>query len=307
MDIRPSDLPLLVSLDALLEEKNVTRAAAKLHMSQPALSAQLARLRLLFKDPLLVPSETGRGMVATKKAVDLAAPLREALARLGTIGARTQAFDPQRSATTFRIVGNSNAIATLGQRLVHSIQEQGNPALRISLASADADRSLQQFESGDVDLLLGPAMAIPDALKMRRLTTDRYVMAQRRHHPRGTGPLTLESYCSLNHVLVSGSGRFNGMMDEHLKKREQTRRVSVVVPGYDMVPGILDGTDLVATLPVGFLQAFDGRFDTFELPLDIPESSLAMAWHSRSDKDPAHRWLRDTLVHACQCGTTGNC
>ncbi len=99
MNIRPSDLPLLVSLDALLELKNVTHAAQRLHMSQPALSSQLARLRVLFKDPLLMPSDTGRGMVATPRADQLASPLREAIGKLSLLG-KDSAFDPATSSAS---------------------------------------------------------------------------------------------------------------------------------------------------------------------------------------------------------------
>ncbi|MDQ0010206.1 DNA-binding transcriptional LysR family regulator [Luteibacter jiangsuensis] len=297
MNLKPSDLPLLVSLDMLLEERNVTRAASKLHVSQPALSAQLARLRRLFKDPLLVPSETGRGMVPTPKAEEMAAALRDALSQLGTLGDPNGTFDPTRDAATFRIGGSFSAVSTFAKPLIQAFQEQRNRELRLAFRTGweDAD-VLAQFENGEIDILLAPNEQLPSSLKMRSLMADEFVMLQRAGHPRGTQPLTIGDYCSLGHLIVSTSGRMYGLMDVRLKELGLVRDVLVSAPHGDTVGPILRATDLVCTLPQSMVDAVGPGVEAYAIPFDMPDMSLAMAWHSRLDKQPAHRWLRDELI-----------
>jgi DNA-binding transcriptional LysR family regulator len=297
MNLKPSDLPLLVSLDMLLEERNVTRAASKLHVSQPALSAQLARLRRLFKDPLLVPSETGRGMVPTPKAEEMAACLRDALSQLGTLGDPNDAFDPSCDAATFRIGGSFSAVSTFAKPLIQNFQGYGNRELRLAFRTGCEELDiLAQFEGGEIDVLLAPNEQVPPSLKMRPLMADEFVMLQRVGHPRGTRPLTIEDYCSMGHLIVSTSGRMYGLMDVRLKELGLTRDVQVSAPHGDTIGPILNATDLVCTLPQSMIEAVGPGVEAYSIPFDMPDMSLAMAWHSRLDKQPAHRWLRDELI-----------
>lgn len=297
MNLKPSDLPLLVSLDMLLEERNVTRAASKLHVSQPALSAQLARLRRLFNDPLLVPSETGRGMVPTPKAEEMAATLRDALSQLGTLGDPNGNFDPTLDAATFRIAGSVSAVGTFALPLIQSFQEKGNRLLRVSFRSGCEDQDvLGLFESGDVDILLVRNEEVPGSLKMRQLMADEFVMVQRADHPRGRRRPTVEEYCSLSHLVVSSSGRLDSLMDAHLKDRGLSRDVLVAAPNGESVGPLLNATDLVCTIPQSMLDSLGPGIEAFALPFDMPDTALAMAWHNRLDKQPAHRWLRDELI-----------
>ncbi|OCG95434.1 LysR family transcriptional regulator, partial [Xanthomonas euvesicatoria] len=246
MNIRPSDLPLLVSLDALLELKNVTHAAQRLHMSQPALSSQLARLRVLFKDPLLMPSDTGRGMVATPRADQLASPLREAIGKLSLLG-KDSAFDPSTSSASFRIAAAADAIGTLGAGLAGSIQAQGNPKMRLEFVQIGADTSLDAFESGELDLLIDHAQAVPSALRLRRLRDERYVLVQRRGHPRGTAALSAASYSRLSHVQVAHAQACNLAIDAQLQQLGHTRQIAVTVSQCATARDIVLGTDMVAT------------------------------------------------------------
>ncbi|MDQ7997104.1 MAG: LysR family transcriptional regulator [Luteibacter sp.] len=297
MNLKPSDLPLLVSLDMLLEERNVTRAASKLHVSQPALSAQLARLRRLFNDPLLVPSETGRGMVPTPKAEEMAAPLRDALSQLGTLADPGGVFDPVRDAATFRIAGSTSAVGTFALPLIQSFQEKGNRALKVAFRAGYEDQDvLGLFESGEIDILLVPNEDVPSSLKMRQLMADEFVMVQRAGHPRGTHRLSVEEYCSLSHMVVSSSGRLEGLLDQHLKQRGLTRDVLVSASNGESIGPMLNATDLVCTVPQSMFDSLGAGIEAYALPFDIPDTALAMAWHSRLDKQPAHRWLREELT-----------
>ncbi|MFW9453488.1 LysR family transcriptional regulator [Xanthomonas euvesicatoria] len=295
MNIRPSDLPLLVSLDALLELKNVTHAAQRLHMSQPALSSQLARLRVLFKDPLLMPSDTGRGMVATPRADQLASPLREAIGKLSLLG-KDSAFDPSTSSASFRIAA-ADAIGTLGAGLAGSIQAQGNPKMRLEFVQIGADTSLDAFESGELDLLIDHAQAVPSALRLRRLRDERYVLVQRRGHPRGTAALSAASYSRLSHVQVAHAQACNLAIDAQLQQLGHTRQIAVTVSQCATARDIVLGTDMVATVPAT-LAAESGHapLDCFDLPFPLPDMALAMAWHRRNDGHAAHRWLRERVL-----------
>ncbi|MGX2089638.1 LysR family transcriptional regulator [Xanthomonas axonopodis] len=295
MNIRPSDLPLLVSLDALLELKNVTHAAQRLHMSQPALSSQLARLRVLFKDPLLMPSDTGRGMVATPRADQLASPLREAIGKLSLLG-KDSAFDPSTSSASFRIAA-ADAIGTLGAGVAGSIQAQGNPKMRLEFVQIGADTSLDAFESGELDLLIDHAQAVPSALRLRRLRDERYVLVQRRGHPRGTAALSAASYSRLSHVQVAHAQACNLAIDAQLQQLGHTRQIAVTVSQCATARDIVLGTDMVATVPAT-LAAESGHapLDCFDLPFPLPDMALAMAWHRRNDGHAAHRWLRERVL-----------
>jgi DNA-binding transcriptional LysR family regulator len=295
MDIKPADLPLLVALNALLDENNVTRAAARLHVSQPALSAQLARLRELFGDPLLVPSESGRGMVPTARAEQLKAPLQEALRQLGAALNEPVVFDPATAERTFVVAGNDNALTMFGLELVRQVAQSNGAGLRVAFREPDVAAVVAQMERGETDLLLAAARSIPGALKSVPICKERYYMAQRKKHPRGAAAPTLKQYCALGHVLVSGRGEFRSNIDEQLQALKCTRHVAVAVPHYNLVPAIVANSDYICTLPIRFLQRFAGYLDIFPLPFALPEFAMSMAWHPRSDNDPAHRWLRSQL------------
>lgn len=297
MDIRSADLPLLASLDVLLEERSVTRAAERLHLSQPAVSAQLARLRELLGDPLLLPSETGRGMVPTARALELQQPLRAALDLLRQAVRRDPPpFDPASAARTFRIAGNDNSILMLMLETVREAFQINAHGLKFAMVTPDYQRIAAQMAAGEVDLLVGGPRFMPDSLRSVSLQSVEFRMAQRKRHPRGQGPLTLASYCALRHALVSNEGGFTGFIDELLSAQGMSREVVLSVAQYNLLPPLLAATDLVATLPSRFLDQFADQLDTFALPLDAPALPMAMAWHARSDLDPGHVWLREQLA-----------
>jgi DNA-binding transcriptional LysR family regulator len=287
----------LLSLDVLIEEANVTRAAARLGMSQPALSAQLARLRGVFGDPLLVPSETGRGMLPTTRALELKDPLHAALKDLETIVHRPFSFDPRLDARTFSIAASDNATIVLGLPLVERLRVTAGPGIHIAFQSARSDAVASQLERGEVDLLIGSQRMEPPAMKARKLIDETYLMVQRKGHPRGGARLDLDGYCSLQHVLVSTSGgSFHGFIDEQLEKLGYRRSVVLSVHQFVLAPMIVEATDFVSTLPERFAQRFSDRLDMFELPFAAEGFSLFAAWHPRAQTDPAHRWLRRELM-----------
>lgn len=149
-DLRRIDLNLLVSLDALLAECNVTRAAERLHLSQPALSAQLAKLRQIFGDPLLLPAETGRGMTPTARALALAAPLSSALKDLEAVVCHQPSFDPFTDVRTFQVAANDNAMTVIGLPLIEKLSAHAGPGVRIAFRTPEVALIAGQMERGEV-------------------------------------------------------------------------------------------------------------------------------------------------------------
>ncbi|WP_051888434.1 LysR family transcriptional regulator [Caballeronia sordidicola] len=297
IDLRGIDLNLLVSLDALLAESNVTRAAQRLHLTQPAVSTQLARLRQIFGDPLLIPAETGRGMTRSTRALELMEPLHLALKNLEAVVRHQSSFDPHTDHRSFVIAANDNATAVLGQRLMEQLPTLAGPGVRIAFVVADQPSMATRLERGEIDLLLGSERMVPASMKARKLFDEHFVVVQRKGHPRGTAPLDLDTYCALNHVLVSTSGgSFHGFMDEHLDALGRERRVVLSVQHFTLVPELLARTDYVSTLPARFAERYRARLDIFDLPFEARGFTLFAAWPPRNQADPAHVWLRDTLA-----------
>lgn len=295
MDMKPADLALLVSLEALIEENNVTRAAVRLHLSQPAMSAHLARLRDLFGDPLLLPAENGRGMVPTARALALRAPLQQALQQLRHAVAPPATFDPGTAERTFVIAANDNVTTMFGVDLARQAARQTQGRVRLRFCEAPVAGLAESMEQGGIDLLLGAARMMPETVKTVQLSRERYVAAQRTGHPRGTRALTLDQYCNYPHVLVSARGDFRGLIDERLEQLGRTRQVAAVTAHYNIAPQLLQETDYLCTLPERFLSRHQDTLDLFKLPFELPDFFIAMGWHPRSHDDPGHRWLRGLL------------
>ncbi|WP_043696008.1 LysR family transcriptional regulator [Luteibacter sp. 9133] len=296
MDMKRSDLSLLISLDTLLDELNVTRAAKRLNLSQPTLSGQLSRLREIFDDPLLVPAETGRGMVPTERALELRPRLAEALSGLRAALASSIPFDPRRSRRTFSISANDNLFTILGLGVLARVAAFANPSLRLSFVPVDEAETLAKMERGELDIALGLAGKMPGSLKSRSLLRDRFKVAQRRGHSRGSAAMDLATYCSMAHVMVSRRGHFQGALDAALEQHGRRRNVTLSVPSYNHVPLVLGMTDAIATLPGRMLARYEHELDLYDLPLDMPSFDLVMAWHPRAESDASHIWLRDMFI-----------
>lgn len=301
VDLKGLDLNLLRSLAVLIDTRNVTHAAERLHLSQSAISAQLARLRAGFGDPLLIPSDSGRGMVATARALALAPALDGLLKDIEALVRGAPVFDPAADERTFHVAASDNAIVALGLPLVEAVWRSAGPGVRIAFRAPEAASIAQQMESGTIDLLIGSERMVPPTMKARELLAERFVLVQRKGHPRGTVALDLDGYCRLSHVLVSTSGgSFHGFMDEHLEKLGRARNVALSVQQFTLVPELLRHTDLVCTVPSRLAARFSNQLDTFELPFKAQGFTLHMAWHARNHADPAIRWLHDRLIECAE-------
>lgn len=305
MDIRRPDLPLLISLDALLEERNVTRAAKRLNISQPALSTQLGRLRDMFNDPLLVPSQAGRGMAPTDRALAIQPRLHQALLDLQGAVALSEDFKPLTAKRDFVVAVNDNFFTLVGLNVAQSVLAHQARGIRLSFIPPIEANLTYRMERGEIDLYVGLAQKVPEALKFRFLLRDEFRMAQRKRHPRGTEIPSLAEYCDLAHVMVSQEGEFKSSVDNVLEGLGRQRHVALTVSGYNQIALILEDTDCVATLPSRLLQRYANGLDVLPLPFHLPEFEVVMAWHPRSHVDPAHQWLREHFIRAADQPTTG--
>ena len=294
MDIHNVDLNLLVALEALLSERNVTRAAQRLGLSQPAMSAALARLRTLFNDPLLL--RTSRGMLPTAKGVELAAPVKQVLDEIGRIVRQADAFDPARAEVTFTITASDYVEFTILPRLVDHFEARA-PGCRLAVRPINFATLPEQLERGEVDLALVSTTNAPENARLRPLYPERFVCAVRRGHPRAAKQISLEEFCALEHVLISPSGgAFVAQTDAALSALGRSRSVRLSVPHFLLIPEILGRSDMMAVLPERLARAHADRLHIMEVPFELPPYTIAQVWHERTHRDPARAWLRQALA-----------
>ena len=293
-DMAEADLGLLFALEALLQENNVTRAAVRLGLSQPALSARLNRLRHLFDDPLFVPASNGRGVVPTQRALDLRDNLSDALGILrGMLQAPTP-FDPAVSRRTFVIAMQEQPAAALAPGLTSRVLAEA-PAVRVAFIYPTPDIG-ERLEDGTVDLLVSPSDQGGSSLIRRALFENDFLTAQRKGHPRGTGPFSLDAFCALGHLIVSTDGAgFSGLVDQTLAGLGRSRRVALSIQSYGLAPLIVARTDCICTLPSRLLRRYADDLDLFEPPIRLPQSQLVALWHARNQEEHGHIWLRERL------------
>ncbi|MCS0611217.1 LysR family transcriptional regulator [Massilia kyonggiensis] len=294
MDIKKLDFNLLVTLDALLAERSVSRAAQRLNLSQPALSAQLARLREMLGDPLFVPSH--RGMTPTPLALGLQAPLAAALAQLRDVVTSARAFDPARDEFTLHVACSDYVQSALLLDFTLVLRREA-PGLRIALRAADSARLEAQMEKGEVDLAVLTPEGIAESLRSRPLFEERYVFIARRGHPALRRPLDTQRFCELEHVMVSPrGGSFTTPVDEVLDAQGLRRRVVVSASTFHSVLDLAERSDLVALVPARLVERRPNRLRVLAPPLPVPGFAIHMAWHDRNHRDAAQRWVRERLV-----------
>jgi DNA-binding transcriptional LysR family regulator len=295
-DIRTIDLNLLRALDALLDERNVTRAAQRLSLTQPAVSGMLTRLRDAFDDPLFV--RTQRGIAPTLRALELAAPVRQILGEVESL-LTPQAFDPARADFTLTLAATDYALQAVVTPYLAALRRDA-PGIRVAVVPAQDPTLHAQLARGDVDIALITPESTPADLHARRLFDERYVCAMRKDHPDAArGRITLPRFCALDHALVSYSGgAFEGVTDEALAQLGRKRHVALSVTSFLVLPQILRDSDLIAVVPRRLAERAEG-LAIVAPPLAIPGFTKTAAWHERTHRDPARRWARALLFEVC--------
>lgn len=293
VNLRRLDLNLLVTLDVLLAELNVTRAAERLHISQPAVSVHLAKLREVLEDPLLLPGP--RGMRPTARAESLREPLREALESITRAVAPAAPFEPANADLTWRITATDYTESTIVLPLMQQLPAHA-PKTRLAVYDLVPSRLSRQAEQGNIDIVFHTTENAPDGLRRKALFTERYVLVGRRGHPKLKRRPTLKQFCELDHSIVSqDGGGFHASTDDALAAMGLSRRVVFSVPHFLFLRAALASTDLVAMAPER-LVCDDPALQLMAPPIDLPGFEISMYWHERVHRDPAHRWLREAIV-----------
>ena len=293
MDTKRLDLNLLVTLEALLADQNVTRAARRLNLSQPAVSAQLVRLRDLFGDPLLIPAQ--RGMTPTAKAGELLAPLRHALDHVRATVGQHGHFDPDRARLTVAIACTDYLQAALVQPLVLQLRQRA-PGVQIALRALDVPQLATQMARGEVDLALMTPGQAPSGLRSRHLFDERYVLIGRRDHPRLRRKLTAAQFAQLEHVIVSlRGGDFATPVDDVLATLGLRRNVVLSAASFLFVLDIAARSDLVALVPQRLVRDRADALRVVACPIPVPGFEVGMLWHERGHAHAGQRWVREVL------------
>jgi len=295
VNLQNIDLKLLVFLDALLNEKSVTIAASKVHISQPAMSNALNKLRSLLNDPILVRSS--QGMLPTRRALDIHLPLKKALAQLGETLAPIESFDPTTTDRVLSLTLTDYASTVLLPKLIPLVKEE---APLCDFKIWDESQSLSQLESGAVDFAINAFGALPDTFYKKTLWQESYLVIARKNHPQLTANLDLTSYLALEHILLTKSGIGPGTVDTALKENQLDRRVAIRTKHFHLAPQLVEGSNMIATLPAKLAIYFKMHYqiETYTPPLELPAFNYSLVWSAIAHHDPALRWLKDKIIKA---------
>lgn len=287
-DLRRIDLNLLVILDALLSEQHVTRAAERLHLSQPAVSHALARLRDLLGDPLLV--RAGSTLVPTARALELVAPLAEALAQVQSLLA-PNTFDPATARRTFRVAMSDYGAAIILPGLIRTLRREA-PGIDLQISHASREGMLDGVLNGDIDVAAGVFPEMPNELRSSVLFEEHYVCLLDRRRLPVDGVLDLPTYLSRPHVLLEMRGSGTPEIERALTALRERRRVAISLPHWSVAPQLISGTDLILTVSSRSVRDIDQQqLIVLPPPFEIAPFTFVLAWHKRRGGDQALNWL----------------
>ncbi|WP_236208361.1 LysR family transcriptional regulator [Pseudomonas tohonis] len=294
-DLRRVDLNLLIVFETLMHERSVTRAAEKLFLGQPAISAALARLRTLFDDPLFV--RTGRSMEPSARAVEIFALLSPALDSISTAVSRAADFDPATSNAVFRIGLSDDVEFGLLPALLRRLRAEA-PGVVLVVRRTNYLLMPNLLASGEISVGVSYTDELPANAKRKTIRRSKSKLLRADAVP---GPLSLEDYCARPHALVSYAGDLSGFVDEELEKLGRKRRVVLAVPQFNGLGALLAGTDIVAVVPDYTAAALTaaGGLRVEDPPYGGRTFELSMAWRGAQDNDPAERWLRSRIQMYC--------
>jgi DNA-binding transcriptional LysR family regulator len=301
MNLSALDLNLFVVLHAVLEEGSATRAARRLNVTQSAVSNALARLRSSLGDPLVVRS--GRGLVATPRAMELAPLVAQAIAHLETALDRGKAFAPEASTQTFTLAAADNHQTSEGARIASAFA-RSLPRAHLHLVSADFLAATDGLASGKVDAAFVPTGVMPPGQRGARVFEEHACLVVRRDHPKVRGKITPRLFNELSHidveVVLGKPGVGHRMAEQHWKSKGLERRVAVAVPYFTTAAMIAERTDCVAGLPSRVAQVLCKAFSIKIAPATfaMPSMSMSLAWHERTDADPGGRFFRKVVIEA---------
>ena len=290
------DLNLLRVLDALLENGSVAGAAKALHLSAPAVSRSLARLRSVVGDPLFV--RAGRSLVPTDVANSLREPARHALEAAVAVLTPTPSSDPARLVRRFVICADDAVVAALALPLITRVRAMA-PGVEIDFIR-DAPDAIGRFRSGTIDLRIDAHVDQHHDINSEIILTDRFVAVVRHDHPLLGGRMTARRYAEAHHVTVSPKGKRSGPIDHALAELGQTREHITTVTSFVVAAHLVAATDLVGSLPRSLVAHMSRTLaiTALDIPASIPDFDISLIWHQRDQHDVAHHWLRQQILES---------
>jgi len=293
MDFRGLDLNLLVVLDAVITEKNVTRASKRIHLSQSATSAALSRLRDFFKDDLLVP--IGRKMELTNLALSLEKPVRNLLLQVESTVISREEFAPASSTRTFSVVASDYFVSVLLVEVLRDLHEQA-PSVRFEIWPM-MDAALELLDNGEVDLLFTPEQFASPQQPKEYLYEETYSCVAWSKNPRVGKTISAEDYIAGGHVEIRFGEVRHSITEERLRAVGCNRRLEIVVPHSAAIPQFVVGTDRLATLPTRLAALYASHFPLkyVPLPIKIAPTRLYMQWHRFQEHHADSIWFRKAV------------
>lgn len=289
------DTHALQCLDALVRERHVSRAAQKIGIGQPAMSEMLARLRVIFSDPLLV--RTARGMAPTQRAIEAVAKAREALRLIGEAVTNEHEPQPAQFSQPLRIMAVTSLAFSVLPLLLGRLQ-QSLPQLKFTIEPGDIRRTRELLESDGCDLVFGYPPLVSGSLHVATLYKYRLCCIVRRGHPHIGESISLDQFLAFPHVSL-GAGALpvstiESEIDKALRRRQRRRSIGVRVPDLLVSAAIVSETDYIAVVPMPMARRFESSLDLriLELPLPLADPRIMMIWHERSHRDPVHQSVR---------------
>ncbi len=290
------DLNLLVTLDVLLAEGSVARAARRLRLSASAMSRALARLRETTGDPLLV--RAGRGLVPTPRALALREQVHQLVLDAQTVLRPDRTLDLTRLTRVYTLRTGDGFVESFGPKLVAMVGNDA-PGVRLNFMQK-TDKDSAPLRDGRVDLETGVVEeTMGPEVRSLALFADRLIGAVRPGHALASGKITAQRYREGPHVIVSRSGADDKATDRPFLPAGLNRRAATIVGGFSAALALARGSDLVATVPDRHTQALRKGMFVFPLPAPVKDFTVSMLWHPRMDGDPAHRWLRSCVRNVC--------
>jgi DNA-binding transcriptional LysR family regulator len=290
------DLNLLVTLDVLLAEGSVARAAQRLRLSPSAMSRALARLRATTGDPLLV--RAGRGLVASPRALELREQVRRLVQDSEAVLRPAEMLDLKKLERTFTLRASEGFAETFGPALIARIGRDA-PGVRLRFM-VKANKDSAPLRDGTVDLETGVVgKTTGPEVRAQALFRDRFVGVVRKGHALSQGKVTPRRYAAGQHILVSRRGLDRGPIDDALQRQGLAREIVTIVGGFATALALARSSDLIASVPERHTAKLRAGLHSFALPVAIPEVTISLLWHPRMDGDPAHRWLRTCVREVC--------
>jgi len=291
------DFNLLVTLDALLSEGSVARAAQRLRLSPSAMSRALARLREATGDPLLV--RAGRGLVPTPRAVELSERIGQLVQEAEAVLRPAEKLDLAKVVRTFTLRTGEGFVENFGPSLITRVAQEA-PGIRLRFLQK-LDKESVSLRDGSVDLETGVVgKTTGPEVRAQALFRDRFIGVVRMGHPLSIGEMTPSRYAEGEHISVSRQSLDKGPIDEVLETIGLKREIVTIVGGFSTALALARASDLIASVPERHTGNLRNGMHSFPLPFVAPEVTVSLLWHPRLDADPAHRWLRGCTREACR-------